>query len=260
MQPVIDVHTHVHPDQRLSEIQDDGRYRAEAAAAGVIHAVSLVIAPAGDIAGTRSLKDSCLAHASDSAGFFLPFCSVHPDDGPEALTEVARVARKGARGIKMHPNTQRFDVASPGVSAVVGEATKHGLPVLFDAFSPFDPAQPGKFLDLAVANPDARIVLAHAHGPSFPQLLSYAFLARYDWWRRNVWVDISATASLLTNGPFRDQFRWTLEQVGLDRILFGSDYPMYGPGESVEAAQALGLAEADLRRVLFQNASELLGL
>lgn len=54
--------------------------------------------------------------------------------------------------------------------------------------------QPGKFVQLAIAAPQARLILAHAHEPGFPQLLVYEILARYPWWPRQVWIDISATA------------------------------------------------------------------
>ena len=35
--------------------------------------------------------------------------------------------------MKLHPNTQDFDVADPAVVTVVAEATALGLPVLFDS-------------------------------------------------------------------------------------------------------------------------------
>jgi hypothetical protein len=61
--------------------------------------------------------------------------------------------------------------------------------------------QPGKFVQ-AIAAPQARVILALAHGPGFPQLLVYEILARYPLWPRQVWIDISATAPPLAGGPF----------------------------------------------------------
>jgi hypothetical protein len=46
-------------------------------------------------------------------------------------------AAAGCTWLKLHPNTQAFDVADPAVHEVVARATEHGLPVLFDAYSPW---------------------------------------------------------------------------------------------------------------------------
>ena len=146
-----------------------------------------------------------------------------------AIEELDRVAAAGAAWLKLHPNTQEFDVADPAVAPVVRKAAECGLPVLFDAYSPWDANQPGKFVNLAMAVPESRLILAHAHGPGFPQLLIYDILARYPWWGRNVWIDISATGPMLAGSPFADQFAWVLRKIGVDRVIFGSDYPVDDP-------------------------------
>ncbi len=221
---------------------------------------ALVMAPRGALPRTRSLNDGILSLARETRGRFFPLCSVHPGDGPSARKEIHRVAREGAKGLKLHPNTQAFDVADPQVRAVVREAAGLGLPVLFDAYSPFDADQPGKFVRLAMEVPEARLVLAHAHGPKFAELLVYDILARYPWWKRNVWVDLSATASLLSGGPLADGFGWVLRKVGADRLLFGSDYPLDDPLAAVRAVTSLGFSPGELRKIFYENAVALFGL
>lgn len=226
----------------------------------VRHAGALVIAPRGDMSKTRSMNDAVLSLAAGDRTVFYPVCSVHPGDGVAALREVDRVAGAGARCLKLHPNTQQFDVADSSVEKVVERATQRRLPVLFDAYSPFDADQPGKFIRLAMKLPDARIILAHAYGPKFPELLVYEVLARYPWWRRNVWFDLSATASLLAGGPLFEAFGWVLRKAGTDRLLFGSDYPLDSPPAAVAAVLQLGLSPRELDQVFYRNAAELFGL
>jgi hypothetical protein len=224
----------------------------------VTRAAALTIAPGGDLQETRARNDAILRLAGESGGFFYPVCSVHPADGTAALDELDRVAAAGAAWLKLHPTTQQFDVADPAVADVVRKAAGHGLPVLFDAYSPWDANQPGKFTDLAAAVPEARLILAHAHGPGFPQLLVYDVLARYPWWGRNVWIDISVTARMLAGGPFGEQFAWVLRKVGVDRVVFGSDYPLDEPLDALSAVAELGFTDAEQAAILYDNAAALL--
>lgn len=258
--PVIDVHTH--PMLGATPILGDRPHAAAdylnaTRSVDLRRAGALTIARAGDLGGTRAANDAVLALAREHRGRFFAVPSVHPADGPVALAEIDRVAGDGAVALKLHPNTQNFDVADPAVQTVVARAAERGLPVLFDAYSPFDADQPGKFVRLALAVPDARLILAHAHGPRFADLLVYEILARYSWWKRNVWIDLSATGPLLSGSPFAPSFLWVVRKVGVDRLLFGSDYPLDEPAVAVRRVAALGFTPAEARRVFYENAREL---
>jgi predicted TIM-barrel fold metal-dependent hydrolase len=233
-------------------------YQALVEGSRIGRAAALTIAHGGDLKRTTARNDAVLRLTRDSGGFFFPVCSVHPADGAAAIEEVDRVAAAGAAWLKLHPNTQAFDVADPAVEAVVRRAAERELPVLFDAYSPWDANQPGKFANLAMAVPEARLILAHAHGPGFPQLLLYDILARYPWWRRNVWTDISATGPMLAGGPFAEQLTWVLRKFGIDRVIFGSDYPIDDPLTAVAAVSKLGFTAEEQAAILHDNAAALL--
>jgi uncharacterized protein len=259
--PIIDGHTHPMLDlesQIVAIPHPPAAYRALVENSQVSRAAALTIAPGGDLDRTRARNNAVIKLAQDSDRFFFPVCSVHPDDGLSALREIDRVAAAGAAWLKLHPNTQRFDVAAPAVTRVVRKAAECGLPVLFDAYSPWDANQPGKFANLATAVPESRLILAHAHGPGFPQLLVYDILARYPWWGRNVWVDISVTSVLLAGSPFAEQFVWVLRKVGIDRIVFGSDYPVDDPLTAIRAVREFGFTDAEQAAILYNNADALL--
>lgn len=233
-------------------------YRSLVNGSQVTRAAAITIARADDPGRTRARNDGVLQLAEDSGGFFYPVCSVHPGDDRAALDEIDRVTAGGAAWLKLHPNTQQFDVADPDVLTVVKRATENGLPVLFDAYSPWDANQPGKFVNLALAVPDARLILAHAHGPGFAQLLIYDIVGRYPQWQRNVWIDISVTGALLAGSPFAEQFTWVLRKVGTDRIIFGSDYPLDDPMTAARAVADLGFTVAEQAAILHDNAESLL--
>lgn len=233
-------------------------YRALVKDSQITHAAAITIAPHGNLRRTRACNDAVMRLARDSAGFFYPVCSVHPADGLAASREIDRVASQGAAWLKLHPTTQRFDVADRAVVKVVRKAAEYGLPVLFDAYSPWDANQPGKFVNLATAVPESRIILAHAHGPGFAQLLIYDILARYPDWQRNVWIDISVTGPMMAGGPFAEQFAWVLRKMGTDRVVFGSDYPVDHPLAAMRSVAELGFTDEEQAAILHDNAAALL--
>jgi predicted TIM-barrel fold metal-dependent hydrolase len=262
--PVIDIHAH------LAATADDlvnDRHSVGAAALAkavgvdrVAHATAIVIAGRGDPVRTAAANDASLVAAGETDGFLIPVVSVHPHDGATALAELDRVAAAGARVLKLHPNTQAVDTADDAVAEVVARATEHNMVVLVDGWSPFDAQQPGKFVKLAMAIPDAKIILAHMNGPGFADLMVFHVLAKYSWWRRNVWFDLSATAPMLAGGPYAEQFRWVTRQLGADRVLYGSDWPLYDPAEALSAVRSLGFTEDEERQIFHDNAVRLLHL
>jgi hypothetical protein len=73
-----------------------------------------------------------------------------------------------------------------------------------------------------------------------------------------VYVDISAAAPLYADSPYADQFIWVLRKVGTDRILFGSDFPLYTPAEALDAVRALGFTDEEQAQILHDNAAALI--
>ena len=85
----------------------------------------------GDVEHTRAQNDALIALASQHPKL-LPIATVHPYDGQAALDELKRVAGRGVKVLKLHPHTQKFDVADPRVLTLVQEAGTLGVVVLMD--------------------------------------------------------------------------------------------------------------------------------
>ena len=227
---------------------------------GVEHATAIVMAFQGELEATATRNDLALAAAAETEGFLIPMVSVHPADGDDAIAELDRVAALGARMLKLHPNTQSFDVADDAVARVVQRAGEHDMIVLFDGWSPFDPAQPGKFLMLALTCPQTRLILAHMNGLGFADLIAFHVAAKYSFWPGNVYHDLSATCVLVAGSPYEEQFRWIVRKIGTDKILYGSDFPLYGEAEALAAVRSLGFTPEEEHQILYANAAGLLGL
>ncbi|MFK7988310.1 MAG: amidohydrolase family protein [Sandaracinaceae bacterium] len=261
--PVVDMHTHVLFDGSGMGTEQPPTWvglSAEMERAGVTRAGVIAIAPAGDLETTRAQNDALHALVQAHPDRLFAIGSVHPDDGELALREIDRIAGLGFSALKLHPNTQGLDVSSPAVLATVTRATERGLPVLFDGFNPFDADQTGKILMLAAQVPEARIVLAHMGGPRFVETLVFGMVRRFSWYARNVWVDLSVTATTFADSPYETHLVWVARQIGIDRVLFGSDFPVTTPAESLRSVRALGFDPEEERRILHDNAVSLFGL
>lgn len=259
--PIIDAHAHIRLDDADAGAQPVGTAPIQQLddAAGVAHSALIVIARRGQIADTRRRNDAVIAAAAASGGRFYPVPSVHPLDGDEALTELDRLAALGVREIKLHPNTQNFDVADPAVGLVVEHAGELGLVLLFDSYKPWDGDEMGKFLLLAAQHPHTKLVLAHMGFSQFRETVTFAKL-RPMGVGANVWFDVSAIATTYADSPVEAELVWTMRQIGMDRFLFGSDWPVDTPAVAVDAVRRLGLTPQEEAQVFHDNAATLLSL
>lgn len=262
--PIVDAHAHLRltDDDGLSPTQPIGTapLRKIDEEAGVAESALIVIARKGQPEKTAQQNDAVLAAAAASSGHFYPVVSVHPADGAAALTELERVAKLGAKEVKLHPNTQNFDVSDPEVGTVVEKCGELNLVVLFDSYKPWDANEMGKFLLLAVQHSKTKIVLAHMGYSYFREALSFAVLKHRLGMASNVWFDISAIAPGYADSPVRDELVWTIRQVGTDHILFGSDWPTYTPAEAIQAVHHLGFTQSEQKQIFHDNIVSLLGL
>jgi len=259
--PIIDWHAHIRlgSSDAVKEEQGIGTapIRALDDAAGVTESALIVIARKGVLEATRAQNDAVIAAAKNSGGRFYPVASVHPLDGAAALDELDRLASLGVKVIKLHPNTQNFDVADPAVAKIVERCTERNLIILFDSYKPWDLSEMGKFVLLAATHPRARMVLAHMGLTSFREALTFAQIRKLNI-ATNVYFDLSAIAVTYAESPVRPELVWTMRKIGIDRFLFGSDWPVDTPAVAEAAVRHLGLSVSEQRRIFHDNAAELL--
>ena len=259
--PIIDSHAHL----RLEGQQGSGQPVGTAALAqldkeaGVTTSALILIAKRGQVAQTRKDNDTAIAIAAASGGRFYAVPSVHPLDGADALAELDRLAGLKVRVIKLHPNTQNFDVADEAVDKLVEHAGERGLVLLFDSYKPWDSSEMGKFLLLAAKHPKTNLVLAHMGFTQFRETVTFAKMRALGI-GGNVWFDVSAITTTYADSPVEPELVWTMRKIGMDRFLFGSDWPIDTPAAAVDAVRRLGLTVQEEALVFHGNAAGLLKL
>jgi predicted TIM-barrel fold metal-dependent hydrolase len=260
--PVIDAHVHVFFDENVARSVNPKDPAVPARVAALLarpnFRAGVMVMALGSPEKVRAQNDALIDFVAAHPGHFA-IGSVNPHHGDEALVELERIHGLGVRWLKLHPNTQAFDVADEIISRIVGRAGELGIPVTFDASMVLDADQLGKFLKLAIKHPNAQIVLAHMGMARFDEMTVLGTLELYPWWKRNLWLELSATATEFAGSPFAEKLAWVVRKVGVDRTLFGSDFPLTTPQLAIEAVESYGFTQDEMRAIFHDNARSLLG-
>jgi predicted TIM-barrel fold metal-dependent hydrolase len=253
-QRVFDTHVHIWNGEasvRAYKAQLTETHQAMTRFAGIL------IAERGKIAETRRKNDELIALASKYPEMF-PIASVHPYDDQAALDEVRRIAGLGVTMIKLHPHTQRFAITDPRVAALCQLAGQLGMIVLFDNANIVSGDSQDLF-NLAVNTPGTKFVFAHMGATNFRfwNTIVFARTAK-DFYKENIYFDISATVTLVAGSPIQPEFIWTIRNIGVDHVMLGSDYPQFTLRQTVDALESLDLDRSEKDRILYETARKLL--
>ena len=207
----------------------------------------------------RAANDGLIALAARRPKL-MPIATVHPYDGPAAVAELERVAARGVKVLKLHPHTQKFDVADPRVLELVRRAGQLGVIVLLDNASIL-PGDCERLFNLALSAPKTTFVFAHLGGLNFRfwNILKAARTAQ-GLFADNIYFDISAIVVIVGDSPIEDEFVWTIRNVGIDHVLLGSDYPQYSLEQNASALERLSLDESEKAKIRLENAQKLFRL
>lgn len=209
-------------------------------------------------------NDAVLDFARANPDIAIPFASVDPTRGAEAVSEARRLVSTGLiRGLKLHPPVQQFfanDRVAYPLYEVFAEAR---LPVLFHTgHSGIGTGMPGgggirlkygnpmPIDDVAVDFPDLPIILAH---PSFPWQDEAISICLH---KRHVYIDLSGWSPKYFPSNLVQYANTLLKE----KVLFGSDYPWITPDRWLADFATIGIRDEVRPLILKKNAARLFGL
>ena len=217
------------------------------------------------LSGRRQVSnDDVLAFASANSDIAIPFVSVDPTRGPEAIREARRLVDTGlVRGLKLHPPMQQFcpnDRIAYPLYEIFAQAR---LPVLFHTgHSGIGTGAPGgagirlkyghpmPIDDVAVDFPEMPIIMAH---PSFPWQDEAISVCLH---KPTVYIDLSGWSPKYFS-PTLVQYANTLLK---NKVLFGSDYPLLTPDRWMADFEKIAIRDEVRPLIMKENAARLLGL
>lgn len=182
---------------------------------------------------------------------FIGFGSLHPD----SITleeDVNHLIELGLKGVKLHPDIQNFKVDDPKVIKIFEICNKKKLPVLLHTGdSRYDNSNPDRVEKILKMFPDLIIIGAHFGGWSIwdkaPEIL-----CRY----KNFYVDTCSSFYALS----KERAKEIIDLYGTDRVIFGTDFPMWKQKEELKFLFDLGLTDKESENILYKNLTRLLNI
>lgn len=257
---IIDSHVHIYPD-KIAHKASKGIgdfYGLDMSLDGTVGTLLKV----GDAAGVdrflvhsvattphqvRSINSFISDSVKEHPDRFIGFATLHPDC--EDISKIVDEAISlGLAGIKLHPDFQEFDIDCPRAMKMY-EAIEGKMPVLFhtgDYRTQY--SKPTKIIKVLEKYPKLDIIAAH-----FGAWSEWGYGSK-ELSEAGVYVDSSS--SFYAMSP--ERIMEMIHIFGADKVLFGSDYPMWNVKDDLETFMALPLSNDEREMILHKNLEGLL--
>jgi predicted TIM-barrel fold metal-dependent hydrolase len=185
--------------------------------------------------GNEYVADLARKHANR----FVAFCTVNPWYGQGALEEIERAINAGAKGLKLHPAYQGFQLTDPIVFPVIEKAVGLGLPIYVPTGTPVN-SLPLQLKYVADEYPEGVFIQGHFGSTDFwidsiPSVINSP----------NIFVDTAY------NTP--SAIEAAIKAVGSERVIFSSDAPYLSLESEVEKLHSLHLPQEERKKIGYDN-------
>ena len=265
---IFDIHTHIYPENIAERaavnlgnfynfhVEGKGTYsdlERQGGEAGVCGFLLLGVATnAHQTAHVNEFIAETVRQSCERGYRTLGFMGMH-QDCPDFAEELDRGRRLGLRGVKIHPDIQGVNIDDPRLyelySLVEGE-----MPVYFhmgDDRPQYRYSAPERLVRVLKDFP--RLVVGAAHFGGYKAWDEAVPLLRG---RERVWFDTSSALWAMSASSARE----IVSQLGCERLMFGTDYPVTETAEEIRLFDRLGLGDKEREDVLWNNAQRFLDL
>ena len=185
---------------------------------------------------------------------FIALASLH-QDYENFSAELERVHSLGFKGVKFHPDFQKFNIDDKKLYPIYEKCEELGLVILFHMGDDrYEFSKPHRLCNVLRKYPNLKCIAAHFGGyqdwaesiESFGKLFSDGF-------GMNLYFDTSSTLFKLDVKTAKEM----INTFGEERFLFGSDFPMWKHNEELERFNKIDLTNEQREKILFDNFNKL---
>ncbi len=257
---VIDSHCHIYPDKIAEKASNatgtfydipsslDGKistliYHGEKA--GIDHFIvqSVATTPRQVSSINNFIADSVAV----SEGRFTGLGTLHPDS-EDMEADVNEIISLGLKGVKMHPDIQRIELDDPRMHKIYELCEGRLAMLLHTGDCRYDYSNPNRMIPILEKYPDLTVIGAHFGGWSIWEEATEKFVGY-----KNFYVDCSSSLYAIT----AETAKKLIMAYGVERVLFGTDYPLWTPESEIERFMQIDLTNEQREDILFNNAARM---
>lgn len=196
----------------------------------------------------ESVNDFIAKTVTEHPNEFVGFGTMHADY-ENKCEEIERIEKLGLKGLKIHPDSQLFYVDDERMFPVY-DMIQGRMPIQIHCGDyRYDYDHPRRIRHILEEFPKLTVIAAHFGGWSVYDL-AVEYLEDM-----NCYLDCSS--SMMYLGRKRSQE--LIRIYGAERMLFGSDFPMWNPASELERLMEVDLTEEERQLMLHLNAERILG-
>lgn len=182
---------------------------------------------------------------------FIGFITLHQDlTEKEVVSEIEWAIENGFRGIKLHPDFQRFNIDDECAEKFYRAASGR-LPILFHVGDDrYDFSNPKKLVKMAKKYPALTFIAAHFGGyRCWDSASLYRGLC-------NVYFDTCSSLPFISAETAKE----IIDMLGADRFFFATDFPMWDSKSEIERFNKIPLTDNEREMIFSGNIKRVLGL
>ena len=260
---IIDSHCHIYPDkiaQKASEATGhfydlpaslDGKISTlleHGERAGIDHFVVQSVATTPH--QVSSINNFIANTVAEGNGKFTGLGTLHPDS-EDMEADVNEIIALGLKGVKMHPDIQRVALDDPRMHEIY-RLCEGRLPILLHTGDcRYDYSNPNRMLPILDKYPNLTVIGAHFGGWSIWEDATEKFKGY-----KNFLVDCSSSLYAIS----AEKAKELIMAYGVERVLFGTDYPLWTPESEMERFMRIDLADAEREDILYNNSARLFSI
>lgn len=181
----------------------------------------------------------------------LQYVVIHPRRAETYQQAEEMLQRPNCVGIKIHPEEHVYSIQDHG-AAIFEFAARHRAVVL--SHSSEKNSLASELVIFANQFPEMKLILAHI-GCGWDGDLTHQVRAIQQSRHGNVFADTSSARSITPN-----LIEWAVREVGAERVLFGTDSPLYHTSMQRIRIDHADLTDREKRLILCENAERLFEL